>query len=424
MRSLDTDTPQSWLTWFFRGLLVLGFFILFARLAELQVIKGEYFRTLAEGNRVRRVSISAPRGKIFDRNGELLVDNTSVQKTVVFDPSEGYEKILANEETAEDEIITEWQRKYINGTALAHLSGYLGEVNENELDKVDPSCPEKGVRGHRTALGRGGLEQYYDCHLRGIDGEELVEVDTKGNRVRTLGRKQAVSGSDLKTTLDYKLQKKAQEVMKDAMGVLIVTTPKGEVLTLVSSPSFDVNNTKNISNLFTDKSLPLFNRAIGGLYHPGSIFKSVTTVAAVENGKIDSDYRYEDTGVIKIDEFEYNNWYFTQYGALEGVVDPVRAMARSTDTFYYKVGELVGPDAISDWATKFGLSGKTGIDLPGEMSGLVPNPEWKKATKGERWFLGNTYHMAIGQGDLSVTPIEAHRIASRIAVRVFYCQTI
>lgn len=399
------------------------------RVAELQIIKGAYYRDLAEGNRVRKVLIMPPRGKIFDKDGIAIADNIAVKKTVVFDPMEGYEKVLAQDDTPESDIITEWRRIYPFGQVFGHISGYLGEVNQGEVSKVDPNCSDKGVRILGSMIGRGGLEQYYDCHLRGIAGEELVEVDTKGNKIRTLGRKPALAGQDIYTTLDYKLQKKALELMQGEIGAVIVSKPTGEILAAVSSPSYDPNyfvdkqgGAQKLQEYFSDKSLPLFNRVIAGAYNPGSIFKMVTTSAAIEEGKIDSDYTYEDTGVVTVDEYEYKNWYFTQYGGVEGLVDPVKALARSTDTFYYKVGELVGPDALASWSRKFGLGSQSRIDLPGEVSGLVPTPEWKKAVKGERWFLGNTYHMSIGQGDLTITPIAAHGIASVFAAKGKLCR--
>lgn len=413
MQSAATPREQSWLSWFFRGLLLLGVLVLVGRLGELQVIKGEYYRNLAEGNRVRRVPIVAARGKILDKNGVVLVDNDPVRKTAKFDPMEGYEKVLADPETPEDEVITEWSRKYIFGKAFGHITGYLGEVNANEVSKVDANCADRGVRALGSFIGRGGLEQFYGCTLRGIDGEELVEVDTMGSRVRTLGRKQPISGENLITNIDYKIQNKVAEAMEGKAGAAVVSTPKGEILALFSSPSFDPN--EEISKYLVDETLPMFNRAITGTYHPGSIYKIVTTVAAVEEGVIDSDYRYTDTGVVSVDEFSYTNWYFTQYGGTEGEVDAIRAMARSTDTFYYEVGGLLGAEKLSDWSRRFGLASATNLDLPGEVGGLVPSPEWKKAVKGERWFLGNTYHMAIGQGDLAITPVENHRLAMFVA---------
>lgn len=419
MHNLSVQRAQSWLSWFFRGLLILGILVIIGRLAELQVIKGAYFRELAEGNRVRRVPIVAARGKILDRNGVVIVDNLPIRKTAKFDPMEGYSKRLADENTPEDEVLAEWERDYIYGMEFAHLTGYLGEANEEEVGKIAPECQDKGVRPLGSFVGRIGLEKFFDCSLRGIDGEELVEVDTRGSRVRTLGRRQPIPGDNLVTTLDYKIQRKVAETMKGLPGAAIVSKPNGELLAMYSSPSYDPN--EDITKYLTDETLPMFNRAVSGTYHPGSIYKIVTTIAAVEEGHIDSDYTYDDTGAITIDEFTYNNWYFTQYGGTEGVIDVRRALARSTDTFFYEVGELIGAEKLSEWSERFGLNQKTGLPLPSEVSGLVPSPEWKKATRGERWFLGNTYHMAIGQGDLAITPVENHRLAMFVANNGMLC---
>ena len=413
LQNLAVPKRESWLSWFFRGLLILGFLIIMGRLAELQIIKGAYYKGLAEGNRIRRVPIVAARGRILDRNGVVLVDNVSIKRTAKFDAKEGYSKEEASKDTPEGEVITEWNRKYVFGPEFAHITGYLGEVNKEEVSKIDPDCSEKGVRSLGSYVGRVGLEKYFDCVLRGIDGEELVEVDTMGSRVRTLGRLLPTPGEDIKTTLDYKLQRKVVAAMGEHPGAVMVTTPEGEVMALYSSPTYDPN--EDIGKYLTDETLPMFNRAVSGTYHPGSIFKIVTTVAAVEEGEIDSDYTYEDTGVVSVDDFSYSNWYFTQYGGTEGTIDVRRAIARSTDTFFYKVGELVGAENLAKWSRDFGLDKKTGLPLPSEATGLVPSPEWKKATRGERWFLGNTYHMAIGQGDLAITPVENHRLATVVA---------
>jgi penicillin-binding protein 2 len=421
MQSLTSSRSQSWLLWFYKGLIVLGLLILVTRLIELQIIKGAYYHALAEDNRIRRVSVPAPRGKILARGGEVLVTNKELKLAINFSPESGYEKKPATDQTPQEEIIIEWQRSYELGPRFGHLSGYLGEVNQEEVGKVDPNCPEKGPRLLASLIGRSGLEEYYNCLLSGIDGEELVEVDSLGNKIRTIGRKKPLPGTDLHTTIDLGLQKVISSRLKDKRGAIIVSDTKGEILALYSSPSYDPNifidtspqKAKTIQELFSDSTLPLFNRAI---------FKPVTAVAALEEGAIDKDYLYEDTGSIKVNEFEYTNWYFTQYGGVEGLINLERALARSTDTFFYKVGELLGAENLANWAIKFGLDQPTGIDLPGEVAGLVPTPQWKKAVKGERWFLGNTYHMAIGQGDLSITPIEANQIPSIIASGGKLCQ--
>lgn len=386
MKSYTTNT-QSWLSWFVKGLLIFGFLLLMGRLIELQVIKGGYYRGLAEGNRIRRVVIPAPRGLILARGGEILVGNKA-----------------------------EYQRDYSLGEAFAHVSGYLGEVGPGEVGKIDPQCLQKGPKLLGSLVGRGGLEEEYNCLISGVNGEELIEVDTAGKKIRILGRNDPVPGRDIKTNIDYKLQKKAAEVMGDRKGVIIISDPTGEILALFSSPSFDP---KAVSKILNDKDLPLFNRAIGGIFHPGSVFKPLIAIAALEEGEIDGNYTFEDTGVISVKtlygDYSYSNWYFTQYGKTEGEIGLIRAIARSTDTFFYKLGELTGIEKLDEWMGNFGLKKLTGIDIPGEVKSLIPSPEWKLKEKGEKWFLGNTYHLSIGQGDLALTPLALNNIPSVIA---------
>ncbi|TEU02099.1 hypothetical protein E3I18_01615 [Candidatus Woesebacteria bacterium] len=416
---------QSWLAWFLRGVLILGFLILIGRLIELQIIKGKYFKTLAEGNRIRRLPIAAPRGQILARGGELLVGNKEVKKRVVFNPKEGFQKLDDITNVPEDELISEPIRDYKLGASLAHVTGYLGEVNETEVGKVDPECPEKGPKRIGALTGRTGLEEFYECKLNGIDGEELVEVDSLGRRIRTLGKREPIPGQDLKTKIDFNLQKEVAKAMEGKKGAIVITDTKGEVLALYSSPSFDPNlfvkggESSQIQAVLKNKDLPLFDRVISGSFAPGSVYKPVVAVAALEEGEIDENFIYEDTGQIEIKtpygDFTYSNWYFNQYGGTEGEIDLVRAIARSTDTFFYKLGEFVGIDSLVEWSHKFNLGKKTQIDLLGEAEGLVPTPEWKKRVKGESWFLGNTYHMAIGQADLALTPLSVNTAISVIA---------
>lgn len=431
METLVTSKIQSWLVWFLRGVLILGFFILSARLVDLQLIRGKYFRNLAEGNRVRRVPISAPRGRILARGGEIIVGNKRVQKRVVFDPESGFQKSESIEGVLQEELITEWVRDYIMGEAAVHLTGYLGEVREDELGKIRAQCPEHGPRRLGSWVGRSGLEEQYDCILSGVEGEELVEVDAQGVRVRTLGRRNPIPGEDLKTTIDFGLQEKVAQLMREKGGAIVITDAQGGVLALYSSPPYDpdvligVSETQEPSEILNNKSLPLLNRAIGGKFHPGSVFKPIVGVAALAEEKIDETFTYEDTGKINIEtpygNFSYTNWYFNQYGGVEGTIGLTRAIARSTDTFFYKLGELLGAEKLSEWAQKFKLDDESGIDLPGEVAGLVPNPEWKLKVKGERWFLGNTYHMTIGQGDIALTPLGVNQAISTIASGGRYC---
>ena len=423
METLAATKIQSWLSWFLRGILLLGFFILFARLFELQVIKGNYFRALSEGNRIRRIPITAARGKILARGGEVLVGVKEVKKKIVFNKDEGYTKSEDISGALPEDVITEWEREYPLGEAFAHIGGYLGEVAPEEVEKINPECPEKGPMVSGQLVGRSGLEEQYECTLAGIDGEELVEVDTLGNKVRLLGRREATPGKDLKTSIAFGLQGKVAKTLEGKSGAAVVTDGRGEILALYSSPSFDPQNP---ADALSDANLPLFNRAIGGQYHPGSVFKPVVAISALEEGKIDADYLFEDTGKITIDtafgSFSYANWYFNQYGGTEGKINLVRAIARSTDTFFYKLGEIVGINKLVVWMEKMGLTQRVGIDIPGEILSLIPSPEWKQKVKGEQWFLGNTYHLSIGQGDLAVTVVGLHRALLAIANGGELCQ--
>ena len=278
-------------------------------------------------------------------------------------------------------------------------------------------------------VGRGGIEEEYECWLKGKNGQRLVETDIKGEITREVGRVAAEPGNDLVLNIDIRLQEKAYKLLSSRKGAIVVTNPKnGKVLALVSSSSFDPNiftirrDEQAIKMLLQSEKEPFLNRAISSRFPPGSVFKIVTAIAGLEEGKIDSQTKIEDTGVLRVGSFEYTNWYFTQYGKTEGELNLVGAIKRSNDIFFYKVGEFLGVDKLSFWAKKFGLDKMTGIDLPAEVAGLVPSGEWKQTVKGQPWFLGNTYHLAIGQGDLTVTPLEINIMTNIIANDGKLCQ--
>lgn len=363
-------------SWMWVGVMaVMG--LLVVRLAVLQLLYGGRYAILSDENRVKRIKLPAPRGVISDRNGvELSRDQ-----------------------------------------ATAHVIGYVGEVSEEEVGLLK----EAGKKYEAGSwIGRSGIEEQYESRLRGIDGGRLVEVDNAGREARELGRQEPVRGEDLQLSIDGDLQKTAFEAMEGKKGAAVASNPKtGEVLVLVSSPSFDP---KKVHKALGNKDLPLLNRAIGGVYPPGSTFKMVTAAAAITEEKVSPNFSYEDTGVIKIGSFSYTNWFFTSRGKVEGVIGWSRAIARSTDTFFYKVGEMTGAETMAEWARKMGLGEKMGIDLPGEVEGLIPTPEWKKKVKGELWFLGNTYHMAIGQGDILVTPAQVNVMTNILASEGMKCR--
>lgn len=406
--------------YFFYGILVLGFLLLAGRLFELQIIFGSRNRLMAEGNRIKKIIVPAPRGTIYDRQNQPLVRNIPVYRLCPSTPLRAGPPLATSCQpvTREQAINLEAQgktddlrmdigREYIYGSALAHVLGYLGEANEDEV--------RSGQRQLGDLLGRTGIEEQYNALLSGEDGGELIEVDTQGNKVREIGKIEPVLGKDVRLSLDAKLSQVAYEALKNHSGAVIVSeATTGQILALVSSPSFDPENIT--PQVLSDRNQPMFNRAIAGNYPPGSTFKIVTAAAGIEEGKIDKATIFEDTGQIVIGDYIYRNWYFSQYGKTEGKIDIVRAIKRSTDTFFYKVGEWVGPAKLTDWAKKFGLGKKTGIDISGEASGLVPDPA------AERWFLGNTYHLAIGQGDLLATPLQINLMTSVIASEGQLCR--
>jgi len=423
----------------FLGFLVIGFLLLAGRLFELQIIFGSQNRALAEGNRIKKEVIPAPRGIIYDRYGKELVRNIPLYRLQIENEEckeeEGCFKIISRDEALTLEAQGETEnlridigRDYVYGEVLAHLLGYLGEATKEEV--------ELGKYQMGDLVGRMGIEEKYDYLLRGQDGGLIYEVDTYGHKVREIGRFEPIPGQDLHLLIDARLSKKVYQALAGKPGAVVISKAEdNEILSLVSSPSFDPNllsriedkgskTQEEIKELFEDPQKPFFNRAISGSYPPGSIFKIVTATAGIEEGKIDENTTYTDTGQIKIGDYIYRNWYFSQYGKTEGEINLVRAIKRSTDTFFYKVGEWVGATRLSEWASAFGLGKKTGINLPGEVAGFVPNPREKERLTGERWFLGNTYHFAIGQGDILTTPLQINSLTTIIANSGYLCHPV
>ncbi len=402
--------------------------ILFGRLFFLQILAGQYYRNLSDSNRIRTQIIHAPRGIIFDRNGNPLVYNvpgyreTVNGKTVLLSQSEALAKIAAGDKKLEIDSL----RNYPLGDAASHVIGYVGQISPAELQLPDFLSYQSG-----DLVGQMGIEEQYESLLRGIDGKTLVEVDATGKTVRTLGQTDPIPGQNITLTIDGAVQKSVASAMKDVpKGAAIVSTPTGEVLGLVSRPSFDSNlftmgqgyqvsspsAYRTVAQVLLDgNGQPLLNRAISGTYPPGSTFKLITAAAGLETGKIDENYMVDDTGILQVGSFSFTNWYYSQYGKTEGNINVVTAIKRSNDIFFYKVGSLVGVDALSAEARKFGLGSTLGIDLPGESAGLVPTKEWKFKTIGEPWYLGDDYHYGIGQGYLLTTPLQVNTWTQAVA---------
>ena len=412
------------------ALFVVGIGILLFRAFFLQVAKGEYFRNLSDGNRVKTQIVHAPRGIVFDRNNTPLVFNIpgfrkiDNKKTILLSRDKALSYIAKGDINLEVDSL----RSYPYKDAFAHVLGYIGQISEDELSS-------NTFAGYRAGdlLGKSGIEKEYEKKLRGEDGKQLIEVDSMGKAVRVLGQTDPTPGTDITISLDEKLQNASYLAMKDVKkGAVVVSNPQGEVLALVSKPSFDPDlftlgdlakeytatesSYSSISQILLDsENQPLLNRAIGGVYPPGSTFKLVTAAAGLERGVIDESFEVNDTGVLTVGSFSFANWYFTGYGRTEGEVNIVKAIKRSNDIFFYKLAEIIGEDNLSDTAKKFGLGKKLGIDLEGEESGTVPTTAWKKNVIGEQWYLGDTYHYGIGQGYLLTTPLQVNMWTSAIA---------
>ncbi|MDP3988583.1 MAG: penicillin-binding transpeptidase domain-containing protein [Candidatus Levybacteria bacterium] len=427
-RFIPDDRGHSQMRGFFLPVSILILFIvLFAKLVSLQLFEGRYYRTLSDKNRIRSEAVHAPRGIIFDRNGTPLVFNspgyrqTVNGKTEIITAAGAMDLIAKGKKNIEIDSF----RKYPYKDAFAHVIGYIGQISKDQFKMSDFS-------NYRIddLIGKDGIEQEYEKKLKGIDGKKLIEVDAAGKTVRTLGQEDPIAGENITLTLDAKLQQKAFEAMQGVKkGALIVSGPKGEILVMISKPSFDPNlftqdehyeatssAYKNVSEVLLDSdNQPLLNRAIAGVYPPGSTFKIITAATGLENKIIDENYQIEDTGVITVGAFSFANWYFTQYGGKEGMVNIVKAIKRSNDIFFYKLAEKVGVEKLSEMAKKFGLGQKEGIDLEGEATGLVPSNDWKKKAMGESWYLGDTYHYGIGQGYLLTTPLQVNSWTQVIA---------
>lgn len=413
---------------FMPSLLVLVSIIIFFRLFTLQVIQGSYYKDLADNNRIRTAVIHAPRGIIFDRNKIPLVFNIPGFREIV----NGKTKMIDNEKAitliaqGKKDLEIDTLRSYPYREIFAHVVGYIGQISEEELRRPQFSNYKGG-----DLIGKMGIEQEYEALLKGVDGKQLFETDSLGKLVRKLGQTDPVPGRDLIFTLDAKLQKTAFEALRNVKrGAVIASTPRGEVLVIVSKPSFDPNlftmgqgyksdptsEYQKVEEVLSDsKNQPLLNRAISGTYPPGSTFKLVVAAAGLENKIIDRHYEVEDTGIINVGPFSFSNWYFSQYGRKDGMVNVVKGIKRSNDIFFYKLSEKIGVETISKTAKMFGLGARLGIDLYGEAAGIVPTPLWKEKEFREPWYLGDTYNYGIGQGFILTTPLQVNIWTQAIA---------
>ncbi len=437
-RYVEDDVKPLQIRWYMFPvtMIVMGGILLF-NLFSVQIIQGEYYQKLADSNRIRSQTIHAPRGVIFDRNGTPLVYNTPgfrFTKNCNPEVDTKCETTPLSQEQAlpliakeSNDIEVDSLREYRYKEATSHVLGYIGQISEEEL-KSNDNADYLG----NDWIGKSGIERQYEQQLRGINGKELIEVNAMGEKVRSLGQTDPIPGQDVTLTVDLKVQQAAYEAAKDVKkGAVVVSTPTGEILAMVSKPSFDPNlftldNTykastesayPDIESMLTDgENQPLLNRPVEGVYPPASTFKIITSAAGLENKVIDKNFRMKDTGILTVGEFSYANWYFTQYGKTEPEpMDVQVALARSNDIFFYKLAEMVTIEKLSAMAGKFGLGRELGVDLGGEVTGTLPTKDWKKKNIGENWYLGDTYIHGIGQGFLLATPLQVNTWAEIIA---------
>lgn len=423
-------------SWWKYGVLRLGLLIslgiLLTVVFRLSVIKHQYFKMRARDNKIVTSVIPAARGVIYDSKDRVVAKSVYNYFRIGEEGEKLYEGVgdFDGFKFEGKDLAYELKRHYPYGEALSVLSGWVGEVDGDEIK--NDRCGE-GVRVGEVT-GKMGVESVLDCQLRGKSGERLIEVDAKGGYVRELGRREPEAGKDLRLSIDAYWQEKVYEMVLQSRikrkVVVIMSQPKsGKIMVLVSTPSIDANNFSYerddgaIESYLSDvDNRPLINRAIGSLYQPGSVFKLVMAVAGLEEGVVGVETEIEDTGVIKVGEYSYTNWLWNKRGTTDGMVSVVKGLKRSNDIYFYRLGEGLGVDRINKWSRSFGYGEETGIELTGELGGVVPDEEWKKRVKGEGWYLGNTYHLSIGQGDLNVTPLQVNLMTNVVASGGKRCQ--
>jgi penicillin-binding protein 2 len=426
-RHFDPDKPRTFRLFLLVVLLILFPCILLFKLVSLQLVHGAYYRVLSDSNRTRTYVIHAPRGVIFDRNGEPLVYNIPGFREV----KNGKATLISREKAIDllsrgkNQLEIDSLRNYPLKNSAAHVVGYVGQITKEEL-----GMPEYSNYNSTDSIGKTGIEHYYEHVLRGIDGKQLTEVDAMGKNLRVLGQSDPIPGKDITLTIDNDLQQTADSALPpDKKGSVVVSTPDGEILALVSHPSFDPNLfTMDQTYVATDSAYqsvsavlldsnnqPLLNRAIAGTYPPGSTFKLITAVAGLADNTIDEKYTVDDTGIIHVGTFSFANWFYLENGKTDGIVNVVKAIARSNDIFFYKLAEKVGVDKVSAIAAKFGVGSVLGIDLHGEQKGILPTKTWKQSVLHEPWYLGDTYHYGIGQGYLLTTPLQVNMWTAALA---------
>jgi penicillin-binding protein 2 len=443
---------------FFAGFLMLvAFGLLAARMVYLQVIKREHYHTLAEANRISVVPVVPNRGLILDRNGEVLAANYSAYTLEVtpskvknldavieelnaiveiqprdrrrfkrlMEESKSFESLPIRNRLTEEEVarfaVNRYRfpgfdirarlfRNYPQGEVASHAIGYIGRINDADLKRIEAADLTANYRG-TDHIGKLGVEGSFENELHGTTGSEQVEIDAGGRAMRSLARSEPTAGNNLRLTMDIKLQKVAEEAFGEFRGALVAIEPNtGEILALVSKPGFDPNlfvdgiDPQNWDLLNNSPDKPLNNRALRGQYPPGSTIKPFMALAALEGGVRTPGYTITDPGHWSLPGVSrpFRDWKAGGHGQ----VNLQKAITVSCDTYFYGLGNDLGIDGISGFMRPFGFGSKNGIDIDGELSGLMPSQAWKQQRFKQKWYAGDTISVSIGQGYWLATPLQ------------------
>ncbi|MEJ2898104.1 penicillin-binding protein 2 [Acinetobacter sp. NS-4] len=435
------------------GIVAFFLLLLVARYAYLQLMHFNEFSTASDQNRIRLQPLAPARGYIYDRNGILLADNYPVFSATMsradvqdidgtvqrltpilsltqedidrfssrIKTSKKTERVSLKLNLTETDIAkfsevkfqfpgvnieTQMTRYYPHGELFAHVIGYVGRINDKELKSID-----KDLYAGTNLIGKIGVEKSYEELLHGLPGNESVEADAHGNVLRNLGRKEPVRGNDLYLSIDYGLQVTATEQLAGRRGAIVALNPKtGEILALVSSPSFNPNlfvtgiSSTDYSALRDNIDQPLYNRAVQGAYPPGSTIKPMFGLGGLHYNIVDWNTAILDPGYFSLpgDSHRFRDWRKSGHGA----VNLHKAQVVSCDTYYYILAYRMGIEKMNAWMRQFGFSQKTGVDLPSESTGLYPSPDWKMRTRKSKWLKGETISVSIGQGAFTATPLQ------------------
>lgn len=438
--------------------LLLVVALLGLRLWHLQIREGPYYRDLSENNRTRLVLLEPARGLIYDRYGVLLANNVPsfslyvtledvkdhealIQKLtdlLGLDPALIRKKLtgkgskllprkIKDRMTLRDATVieshrldlpgvmvqVESQRNYLGGVTAAHLLGYVGEISAEQLEK-----PEFADLHQGSVVGQYGVEKSYDRHVRGVAGQKSVEVDALGHEKKAAVVEKPQAGNDLYLTIDVRLQKVAEKLLGEEFGAIVALDPtNGDILAMASRPAFDPNvlsrelTPKQWVEIVQDEGRPLNNRASQGQYPPGSTFKVPMAVAALETKTMSPSSTVHCNGGYQFGRRLYHDWKAGGHG----FVNLHSALVHSCDVYFYTVGQRMGIDVMADFGKEFGLGQGTGVELPSERSGIMPSTTWKQKAKNEPWLPGETISAAIGQGYVTVTPLQMASLIGTVA---------